>query len=259
VSELKFNTTINYDDYNAFQKAAVQDVEPFWPKAFDKYKQSPNKLGRKLSRVALYVVSVVIMYFLFSLDIKGIVYIFPTVIITALVFLFLQKDMLKKLKPLPNGSIIGVHEYTLTDEKIIVQKGDHRESSTYNSILNIVESENNLFLFIDSFNAYIINKKNISSELPLDEITLYLREKCNIKVKERINLKTKNDDSVKADIKVEVVNTNTGKAVKVAEALLSFTKTTLFYVVVIILGWCIIEFITALKDVHTSSVSAMSP
>ena len=236
MSELKFNTTINYDDYNAFQKAIVQDVEPFWPKAFDKDKQSPNKLGRKLSRVALFVVLVVIMYFLFSLDIKGIVYIFPTVIITALVlyglFLFIQKDMSKIFKPLPNGSIIGVHEYTLTDEKIIVQKGDHRGSSTYNSILNIVESENNLFLFIDSLNAYIINKKNISSELPLDEITLYLREKCNIKVK--------------------VVNTNTGKAVKVAKALLSFIKTTLFYVVLFILGWCIIEFISALKDVHQS-------
>ena len=70
MSELKFNTTINYDDYNAFQKAAVQDVEPFWPKAFDKDKQSPNQLGRKLSRVALFVVLVVILYFLFSLDIK---------------------------------------------------------------------------------------------------------------------------------------------------------------------------------------------
>ena len=182
MNKLKFNTTVTYDDYNAFQKAIMQ-VEPLWPKAFDKYKQSPNKLGRTLSRVATFLLLFFICIFLFSRDIKGIGYIFPTAIITAValygLFFFIGKDMKKILKPLPNGALIGVHEYTLTDEKIIVQKGDHKTSSTYNSILNIVESENNLFLFIDSINAYIINKQYISSELSPDEITRYLREKCN--------------------------------------------------------------------------------
>ena len=222
MNELKFNTIIYYDDYNSFLKAASSKIV-----------YSHKKLGG-FFYFGVFLASLA----LFSSDIvlAGIQSNFLPIIITILamtcLFFLVQVVIKEKMKPLPNGSLIGVHEYTLTDEKIIVQKGDHRASSTYNSILNIVESENNLFLFIDSFNAYIINKKNISSELPLDEITLYLREKCNIKV--------------------EVVNTDTGKAVKVAKAPLSFIKTTLFYAVVAILGWCIIEFITALKDVHQS-------
>jgi len=83
------------------------------------------------------------------------------------------------MQPFSNGSIIGDHVYILTDKKIIDYKGNHESSSTYDSILNINETDNNLFLFIDKASAYIINKKNISSELSIDEIINHIKEKCN--------------------------------------------------------------------------------
>ncbi|MFL2507983.1 MAG: YcxB family protein [Candidatus Pseudothioglobus sp.] len=169
MNELKFNTTIYYDDYNAFTKAALSKIRPSFPKLF--------------SYFFFGIFSAFFAIFSFEIVRVGIQSNFLPIIITisAMTCLFFlnQAVISKKMKPLPNGAFIGLHEYMLTDEKIIIQKGDHKTSSTYNSIINIVESENNLFLFIDSFSAYIINKKNISSELSLDEITLYLREKCN--------------------------------------------------------------------------------
>lgn len=165
MNELKFTTIIYYDDYNAFTKAALSKIRP------------------KLLSYFFFGIFSAFAIFFFEIIRVGIQSNFLPIIITisAMTCLFFlnQAVISKKMKPLPNGPFIGLHEFMLTDEKIIIQKGDHKSSSTYNSIINIVESENNLFLFIDSFSAYIINKKNISSELSLDEITLYLREKCN--------------------------------------------------------------------------------
>lgn len=83
------------------------------------------------------------------------------------------------MQPFANESIIGGHEYTLTGNEIVDRKGNYKLSSTYDSILNIKETDNNLFIFIDKVATYIINKKRISSESSIDEIVNYIKEKCN--------------------------------------------------------------------------------
>ena len=174
--KLKFTTTITYDDFKAFQKAAAQNSGI----------ESGGKSFLKDMLIGCFFGLVgAILVNLFTLKLIGFNY--PTAAITATITaitiislsFFLTKRNIKKMQPIANGSIIGEHEYTLTDNEIVDHKGNHKSSSTYDSILIIKETDNNLFIFIDKVAAYIINKKRISSESSIDEITNYIKEKCN--------------------------------------------------------------------------------
>ena len=169
---MKFKTTITHDDFKAFQKAAAQN--------------SGIESGSKsfFKNMAIWFVIGLVGVILVNLfKLKLIEFHYPTATITFIAFLalllFITKRNIMKMQPFPNGSIIGDHEYILTDKEINDHKGYHKSSSTYDSILNINETANNLFLFIDKTSAYIINKKNISSESSIDEIINHIKEKCN--------------------------------------------------------------------------------
>jgi hypothetical protein len=107
---------------------------------------------------------------------------YSTAIVTAVLVLgvvvFLTMLNMKKMRPLDSGTIIGEHEYELTDDKIIKTIGSHQSISPYDSILNLVETNDQIFLFIDKTAAYLINKNNIISEADTNEIIDLIKSKC---------------------------------------------------------------------------------
>ncbi|WP_028581885.1 YcxB family protein [Desulfogranum japonicum] len=169
---MQFKTTITQNDFKAFQKVAAQN--------------SGIESGKKsfFKNLAIWFVIGVITVILLNLfKFKNIEFHYITSIVTSLVMfaiiIFVLYKNTNRMLPFTNGAILGEHEYIFSDEEIIDQRGKHKFCSTYDSILKIVETDNNLFLFIDKIAGYLINKDSISSEFSPDEISKFLRGKCN--------------------------------------------------------------------------------
>lgn len=177
---MQFETTITLNDFKAYQKAALSVTKS------NNEERSFFKEGKSiLIWIGIgFVGSILFQSLNSSFRIANhaeTIIVTSTIISFIIIYLFILyiKKIEKRLEPLPDGVILGTHKYTLTDMKIVDQIGNHISSSTYDTILNIIETESNLFLFIDNNVAYVINKKNIKTELKTDDIFNKIREKCN--------------------------------------------------------------------------------
>ncbi len=170
--DIKFTTTITLADYKAFTQAAAKNSwVGYSAKFFLKF------------LILLIILGLVIITLVDLFNLRMTQSNFTTSIVTSIavimLFILIQTTLIKRMYPLENGTILGEHRFHLTDSEIHKLIGNHKCASTYDSILQVVETRNNIFLFIDKIAAYIINKPSIVSESDIDEIVSRIRSKCN--------------------------------------------------------------------------------
>ncbi len=102
-----------------------------------------------------------------------------TLLVSCLALILYTKYTAVKIRPRENGTILGKHTFTFMEDKLVRLVGPHQYISPYSSLLQIIETDHLLFLYIDNVVAYLINKDTLSSEYERDDIIRNIKSKCS--------------------------------------------------------------------------------
>lgn len=96
---------------------------------------------------------------------------------------YYDRDALRVVRKLfeegENSGILGIHEITLTSDKICCKEPGSEVKTMWGNIVNYVEDDNYIILFITSLSAIIIPKEKMVTSIEKEQIFQFIRKKVN--------------------------------------------------------------------------------
>ena len=73
-----------------------------------------------------------------------------------------QQRLLKKMMPIEDGFVLGKRNYVFDEAGFTEEAGSYRTEVTWRAVIDVVDTDDHIFLVVDAAAAYILPKRDIS-------------------------------------------------------------------------------------------------
>ncbi len=171
--EIKAEGIITKEDFGVAQKHIIKSTKKEMKKKY------PKLLGLFPMIVIVIIIGLALHYIGKSIeyDSKTVV---NTILITAVIFLFVSKLYIKFIKKLPSskGIYLGKHSYTIKEDGLLEESENQASTLKWSGVLNIEETSDMIFIYVDSIAAHFIPKHFFSNENEFNNFKAALFDKC---------------------------------------------------------------------------------